>query len=79
MTNRRKKLQFWRQNFLQERRYRDWRPAVIWGSAHPEGFYVAMCDGSVDLVSYDIEHAVHLCNGHRADEAANCAEFFGIR
>ena len=39
------------------------------GSAHPTGFNVAMCDGSVRAVAYDIEMAVHRQFAHRRDGA----------
>jgi prepilin-type N-terminal cleavage/methylation domain-containing protein/prepilin-type processing-associated H-X9-DG protein len=38
------------------------------GSAHPGGFNIAMCDGSVQFISYDIEAEVHRRAGHRSDE-----------
>ncbi len=37
------------------------------GSAHPGGWQVAFCDGSVDTVSYDIDWQVHRDLGNRAD------------
>ena len=37
------------------------------GSAHAEGFYMAMCDGSVHLMSYAISSRVHYCLGNRHD------------
>ena len=37
------------------------------GSAHPGGFLMAMCDGSVESVSYDVETAVHSRLGNRHD------------
>ena len=37
------------------------------GSAHPGGLYMAYCDGSVQLVAYDVEPAVYLNSGDRAD------------
>jgi prepilin-type N-terminal cleavage/methylation domain-containing protein len=43
-------------NLIQQQRY---------GSAHPAGFHVAMCDGSVRSISYDIELSVHAENGTR--------------
>lgn len=38
------------------------------GSAHAEGFQVAMCDGSGKLINYDVALEVHRANAHRADE-----------
>jgi len=38
-----------------------------WGSAHPSGFNMAMCDGSVLRVSYDIHVLVHAKRGIRDD------------
>ena len=37
------------------------------GGAHPGGFNISFCDGSVQFVNYDIELEVHRQNGHRAD------------
>jgi hypothetical protein len=42
------------------------------GSAHPATFRVAMCDGSVRAVSYDVDQAVHRAAGSR-DEAESVA------
>lgn len=38
------------------------------GSAHPGGCIVAMCDGSVDILEYDIDPETFRQMGHRADE-----------
>ncbi|MCC6491675.1 MAG: DUF1559 domain-containing protein [Pirellulales bacterium] len=40
------------------------------GSAHPGGCNLAMCDGSVQSVSYDIDPEVHRQSGHRSDGGA---------
>jgi prepilin-type processing-associated H-X9-DG protein len=37
------------------------------GSAHPSGFNMAMCDGSVHNISYDVSERVHRCLCNRAD------------
>ncbi len=37
------------------------------GSAHPGGCHMAMADGSVTTISYDIDPEVHRQNGHRSD------------
>jgi prepilin-type processing-associated H-X9-DG protein len=37
------------------------------GSAHPGGFHVAFCDGSVDSISYDIDLLIHKNNANRRD------------
>ena len=37
------------------------------GSAHPGGFNMAMCDGSVRTISYEIEATVHRDLGNRKD------------
>ena len=37
------------------------------GSAHPSGFHVVMCDGSVHSISYDIDALVHIAQGGRND------------
>ncbi len=39
----------------------------IFGSAHPGGFHMTMCDGSVHTISYDIEAEVHRRLGNRMD------------
>jgi prepilin-type N-terminal cleavage/methylation domain-containing protein len=39
----------------------------IFGSAHPGGWHVAFCDGSVDSISYDIDLLVHQNNANRRD------------
>jgi prepilin-type N-terminal cleavage/methylation domain-containing protein len=38
-----------------------------WGSAHPGGFQMATCDGSVHNVSYDIDPETHRRLAHRED------------
>ncbi len=47
------------------------RPGVvlglIFGSAHPGGFHVTMCDGSVQTISYGIDPVVHARLGNRHD------------
>jgi prepilin-type N-terminal cleavage/methylation domain-containing protein len=40
-----------------------------WGSAHAGGFMMALCDGSVNQVSYDIDPAVFWDMGTREDNA----------
>ena len=37
------------------------------GSAHPGGFHMVMCDGSVRVVNYDIEPRAHYLSAHRSD------------
>ena len=39
----------------------------VFGSAHTGGFNMAMCDGSVDFVSFDIAPEVHAYRGGRND------------
>jgi prepilin-type processing-associated H-X9-DG protein len=41
--------------------------AGAFGSAHAAGFNMAMCDGSVQNVSYDVDSAVHRWLAHRFD------------
>jgi prepilin-type processing-associated H-X9-DG protein len=43
------------------------RDATKFGSAHSGGFNMAMCDGSVDFVSFDIDPNVHRLTGNRSD------------
>ncbi|MEM8945737.1 MAG: DUF1559 domain-containing protein [Planctomycetota bacterium] len=42
----------------------------VWhfGSAHPSGCHMAMCDGSVQVISYDIDPQTHASLGGRNDE-----------
>ncbi len=44
--------------------FSDWQ---IWGSAHVTGFQMALCDGSVRTVSYDINRDDHRRLGNRED------------
>jgi prepilin-type N-terminal cleavage/methylation domain-containing protein len=37
------------------------------GSAHPSGFFAAMCDASVHFVGYDVDSQVHRTRGNRHD------------
>jgi prepilin-type N-terminal cleavage/methylation domain-containing protein len=37
------------------------------GSAHPSGFHMANCDGTVHLIDYQIDPEVHFRRGHRSD------------
>ena len=40
---------------------------MLFGSAHPGGFHMAFCDGSVSSISFDVDPEVHRTHGHRAD------------
>ncbi|NOY41215.1 MAG: DUF1559 domain-containing protein [Planctomycetes bacterium] len=40
---------------------------MLFGSAHPSGFFMAMCDGSVSSVSFNVDPEVHRTQGHRSD------------
>ena len=42
----------------------------VFGSAHSGGLNMAMCDGSVDFIAYDIDPQVYLKFGNRKDGAA---------
>ena len=44
--------------------FSDWQ---LWGSAHITGFHMALCDGSVRAVSYDINRKAHQRLGNRED------------
>jgi len=46
----------------------------IWGSAHPGGFHMVYCDGSVRTVSYDVDPYVHSYSASRLDGQAISAE-----
>ncbi len=37
------------------------------GSAHPTGWSIAMCDGSVRAITYDVDPGAHSSNGHVSD------------
>ena len=37
------------------------------GSAHPAGFHMAFCDGSVKKIPFEINPTVHMQLGHRSD------------
>jgi prepilin-type processing-associated H-X9-DG protein len=41
---------------------------VNFGSVHPNGFYIVMCDGSVRQMYYDVDEAVHRAYANRHDE-----------
>jgi hypothetical protein len=40
---------------------------IRFGSAHPSGFCMVFCDGSVHLVVYEVDPEVHFRFGHRKD------------
>ncbi|MDO4583995.1 MAG: DUF1559 domain-containing protein [Planctomycetia bacterium] len=42
---------------------------TIWGSCHSGGFGMAMCDASVQRISYSIDKMVHYCLGIKNDGA----------
>lgn len=55
-------------NMLMPQRDREnLQTATRFGSAHSAGLLMAYCDGSVQLVSYEIDPAVYLNSGERAD------------
>jgi len=40
---------------------------AIFGSAHANGFHMAFCDGSVQLINYTIQYQIHQCLANRKD------------
>ena len=42
-------------------------PINCFGSNHPGGFYMAFCDGSVRMISFDVDNDVHSRMGNRED------------
>jgi prepilin-type processing-associated H-X9-DG protein len=44
-----------------------------WGSAHPQNWNIAFCDGSVQSMSFDIELETHRQLANRADGFAASA------
>jgi len=40
---------------------------MIFGSAHPGVFHMAMCDGSVSSVQFGVDPEIHRTKGHRSD------------
>ena len=38
-----------------------------YGSAHDAGFFMALCDGSVRMVNFSIDPAIHILLGNRKD------------
>jgi len=40
---------------------------MLFGSAHPGVFHMAMCDGSVSSVSFEVDPEIHRTKGHRSD------------
>lgn len=40
---------------------------LMFGSAHASGFNMAMCDASVQFVSFDVDAEIHRTKGHRFD------------
>lgn len=40
---------------------------IVFGSAHSNGFHMAMCDGSVHMIGYTIDPVVHYNLAHRDD------------
>jgi prepilin-type N-terminal cleavage/methylation domain-containing protein len=44
--------------------------SVRFGSAHPVGFHMAYCDGSVHFLDYDVDPGVHFRSGHRSDDGS---------
>jgi prepilin-type N-terminal cleavage/methylation domain-containing protein len=43
---------------------------LYYGSAHPTGCNFVLCDGSAQMVSYDVDPIVHWAMAHRADDGA---------
>ncbi len=51
----------------------DSRGYLRFGSAHPTGYQMALCDGSVRLISYEIAAEAHYRFGHRSDQGIKVA------
>lgn len=49
---------------------------VTFGSAHSNGFHMALCDGSVHVISYSIDPVVHMYLGDRGDGMVIDAKIF---
>ena len=47
----------------------DFEEGGTFGSAHASIWHMAFCDGSVQGLSYEIDHQVHNANGNRADQS----------
>jgi hypothetical protein len=46
----------------------------MFGSAHPSGFQMAMCDASVRTISYDVDVRIHDARGTRAGDETQTAD-----
>jgi len=53
----------------------DSRGYLRFGSAHSAGCQMALCDGSVKFISYEISPEVHYRFGHRSDQGVKVASF----
>jgi prepilin-type N-terminal cleavage/methylation domain-containing protein/prepilin-type processing-associated H-X9-DG protein len=40
---------------------------TVFGSPHVNGFHMAFCDGSVQIMSYSMDARIHRCLGNRKD------------
>lgn len=55
-------------NSLPQRDAAGRQPGAVFGGPHKGGFFMALCDGSVHMMDYDIDPAVHAAHGNRRSD-----------